>query len=533
MKYIKLFEAYESQVITSAIKFLTKNVDQYSANSFSNELKKLMKDYDFPISKISEDDIKYYKTSKAIKVKNTKPINNRLDIYCIKFWFSLEKGFLGKTAVSDLRTPYIPLKNDYSTKNSDFNEEQLEYIKDELGITKGKLVSVLDYMKLKTGDTVLCTLGDKSSKERRIAKGQIFVDNDAIFIYNDYKSDSVSPDNRPDFANNYSYNFRLGRIISNNFEADGDHFKLHLYIKDKQELRQENKADDVKHRPNLADYNKPMNNDGDVIDWNLHNQFSIKDVIKDSDFAIILYLDRLLSIPDTYSIKRSREGARKGATALMSDYDIKQININNYMSKLINKFGIEKETIDFSKLGNLVNSINCHKFILIHMYSRNNASALTNIIEPIYCLITEPEYDQEYYFNRVISEFSNYKKSSNQYTKIYKENLDAVLNSGDEKLIAIVQRVLKIGENINNYILNTDIENIHDLLGIRYKLDTILNFMFDSKNKLSTCYQDILGNFETGGIKKYISYCDGVEEEYDETMEKLDIIERFINSMLK
>ena len=167
------------------------------------------------------------------------------------------------------------------------------------------------------------------------------------------------------------------------------------------------------------------------------------------------------------------------------------------------------------------------------MYSRNNTSALTNIIEPIYRLITEPEYDQEYYFNRVISEFNNYKKTNNQYTKIYKGNLDAVLKSGDDKLITIVERALKIGENINNYIVSTDIENIHDLLGIRYKLDTIFNFIFDPKNKLSTCYYDILGNFETSNINSYISYCDGVDEEYDETMKKLDIIERFINSMLK
>ena len=40
MKYIKLYEAFESQVITNTLKFLTKKIGQDTANYFSNDIKR-------------------------------------------------------------------------------------------------------------------------------------------------------------------------------------------------------------------------------------------------------------------------------------------------------------------------------------------------------------------------------------------------------------------------------------------------------------------------------------------------------------
>lgn len=91
MKYIKLYEAFESQVITNTLKFLTKKIGQDTANYFSNDIKRLMSQYNIPISRIKEDDLQYLRTSNAIKVKSNEIVNNNLNIYCIKYWFSLEQ----------------------------------------------------------------------------------------------------------------------------------------------------------------------------------------------------------------------------------------------------------------------------------------------------------------------------------------------------------------------------------------------------------------------------------------------------------
>ena len=131
MKYIKLYEAFESEAITNTIKFLTKKIGQKNTDSFFNDIKRLMTQYDIPISRIKENDLEYIRVSKAIKVKNNEPVNNNWNIYCIKYWFSIDQGFLGKTCTGNLTTPYVKIENDYSYKNKNFDEDQFNYIKNK------------------------------------------------------------------------------------------------------------------------------------------------------------------------------------------------------------------------------------------------------------------------------------------------------------------------------------------------------------------------------------------------------------------
>lgn len=537
MKYIKLFEAFESEVITNTIKFLTKKLNQDTANSFFNDIKRLMTQYDIPISRIKEDDLEYIRVSKAIKVKNNEPVSNNWNIYCIKYWFSVEQGFLGKTCTGNLTTPYVKIENDYSYKNMNFDKDQLYYIKNNLGVNKGKLSSVLDYKSLKTGDDVLVVLGDDNSG--RAAIGKIFIDtmnSNAIYVYNDYKSDGTSVyGERPDFADNYNHSWRLGRDENDDsiFHPDGDHFRLHLYTKNNRQLRQETKVDKVKHKANLGDFNKPLDSRGNIMDWTLDNQGIIETAIEKADFAIIIYMDKLLSIPNINTIRRDRTSARQGATALMSDYDIKQININNYTTKLVAKYGLHKDSEDFSKLNKFVNNIMCNKFVVFNLYLDNTMGSLNNLINQLYNLVNED--DKEYYFNNILSVFKNSRDRTANFSESYRTNLDTILKSNDENLITIIKRLLNLGEKINNYIETIDVENIHDIIMIKYKLKAIQGFLSDSKNKLATPYNDIMNTFDEvgGSMSRYISYCDGATDEFEQSMEKLDIIEKFVNSLLK
>lgn len=523
MKYIKLYEAFESQVITNTIKFLTKKVGQSSTDSFFNDIKRLMTQYDVPISRIKEDDLEYTRVSKAIKVKSDTSVDNNWDVYCIKYWFSVEQGFLGKTCTGNLSTPYVKIKNDYSYKNKNFDEDQLYYIKNNLGINKGKLSSVLDYKSLKTGDDVFVILGDDSNSNR-VTIGKIFIntDNNKIFFYNNNKSDGTNIYGPvPDFANNYSFTWRIGCFDGNKYDVDGDHNRLHLYTKTNRQLRQEIKMDKPKHKANLADFNKPLDSRGNIMDWTLDNQGMI-DIIEKADFVIIIYMDKLLSIPNINTIRTDRTTARQGATALMSDYDIKQININNYTTKLVAKYGLHKDTEDFSKLNKFVNNIMCNKFVIFNLYLDNNMSSLNNLINQLYNLVNED--DKEYYFSNVLSVFKNSRDRTAIFSEVYRTNLNLILNSGDENLITIIKRLITLGQKINNYIESVDIENIHDIIMIKYKLTAIQGFLSDSKNKLATPYRSMY---------RYISYCDGATDEFEQSMEKLDIIEKFVNSLLK
>lgn len=101
MKYLKLYEAFSSAGISSTIKFLRDKINAGAANKFLMTLKRFMSEVDFPIDKISDGNIKYMSTQKAIKLVPDKKVENPRGIWVIKFWFSLEKGLVGFTSTGN------------------------------------------------------------------------------------------------------------------------------------------------------------------------------------------------------------------------------------------------------------------------------------------------------------------------------------------------------------------------------------------------------------------------------------------------
>ena len=155
MRYLKLFEAFEAQALSKVIKFLTKKVGKNSSNTFKNKLKNIMDIYDIPLDKIKESNVKYLSKKQAIKIDSTEDVDNRFGIYCIKFWFSLENGYIGYTGVGNNKVDFEEWKQRYlkfdahgnsggiSDRNKPFSDNQLEYIKTELGLTTGLLITGL------------------------------------------------------------------------------------------------------------------------------------------------------------------------------------------------------------------------------------------------------------------------------------------------------------------------------------------------------------------------------------------------------
>ena len=146
MKYLKLYEAFESDIITETIKFLSKKIGKNKANIFKANLRNLKETYNIPISKMEDSDINYMSKPKALKIK-ADDIENDLGIYCIKYWFSIENGFLGKTGIVNnkfMRNFEGNESDMYSSggKNGPFNNKELDYIKKNLGVKTGKLQQV-------------------------------------------------------------------------------------------------------------------------------------------------------------------------------------------------------------------------------------------------------------------------------------------------------------------------------------------------------------------------------------------------------
>ena len=68
MKYMKLFEAFESDTMTETIKFLTKKIGKLHSQRFKEIIKRIEANLNVPIDKISDDDVLYTTKNKAVKI---------------------------------------------------------------------------------------------------------------------------------------------------------------------------------------------------------------------------------------------------------------------------------------------------------------------------------------------------------------------------------------------------------------------------------------------------------------------------------
>ena len=88
----------------------------------------------------------------------------------------------------------------------------------------------------------------------------------------------------------------------------------------------------------------------------------------------------------------------------------------------------------------------------------------------------------------------------------------------------------------NNLINNIEISTINDLIMLEHKLRSLKDFLDNSKYSLFT-YGSVIYNIDSSNsysIRTAISNCEyETEENFNESMDRLDIIERYINSLLK
>jgi hypothetical protein len=104
-------------------------------------------------------------------------LQNPWKIYCLKFWFSLESGYLGYTATSNKNYKYLVLKKG---KNEPFNSDELDYIKTKFDKKTGLLIPVKDYSSLRTGEKVIGCFASHHDYDY-ISPATIIVENGKIY----------------------------------------------------------------------------------------------------------------------------------------------------------------------------------------------------------------------------------------------------------------------------------------------------------------------------------------------------------------
>jgi hypothetical protein len=549
MKYLMLFEAFESNALSKMMTFLGNKVDNNSKGRFQDKLKRLIRNFDIPIDKIVDKDVKYLNRNQALKLKNEERSDSGL--YCLKFWFSMDEGFLGFTGTGNRTMDF----NEYlegnrrrrrsSEKNEPFSNKELNYIKNDLDIKTGKLTPLKDYEDLRHGQLVVGFFSDNEDDESRIGLSKIWRDGSRIFAIQDVASGGT-PDYDVDgeswsdwrSGNQFRYSWSLDTVDS----PGNDHHKLHIYTPSDEPLRIEGvkKEEEEVKVSSPFDFNLPLNSSYELREWG-ETSYSIDEykMVENSDFAIVLMIDDILKSvkKKVTQLRTDREESRKGASKLMSDSQIRTTNIERYLAILISKMGIESDIKELKNLQKLVLKSICNDFAFISIYKgRPGFDSLNGITRDIYNMMkVEDKGDKEYYLKSIISRFQSLNSYSEDYIKEYTKCFKIINDSNIKPIKEIFKIFMEIGKKIKDYLLSQNIQTVEDLRMIIAKLKSIMTLVGDDEISFSGYTRSILNEFHyDNDVKYYINdYSERRESQILEDIKKAKHIERYIDSLLR
>jgi hypothetical protein len=538
MKHLMLFEAFESKALSKMMSFLNKNINRDSAELFRDKLRGIVNRLNIPIDKIKDSDVKYLNRNKALKIKS----DEDTDLYCLKFWFSLEEGYLGFTGTGRSTMNFgkhlSSIENRYK-KNKPFNDDQLDYIKDRLSIKTGTLTPVKSYKNLQHGQLVI-GMFDGNYDISKISLAKIWKEEDHLYAIQDVSSGG-EPGER---VNGVSWrewreenSFRYSWSLGNYDEIGSDHKNLHIYEPSDEPLKLNKGEIENVVNENPFDFNLPLDSSYRLSEWG-DDEWSIRgyNKIENSDFSIVLMIDDIIKSTKSKvtDVRKSREESKEGAIKLMNDSNIKDANIKRYLSQLISKMGISTDVSNLQNLQKIIIKSVCNEFAFISIFKyRPGFDYLDYIISDIYNIIDSDNIDtKKYNLDRAIRHFRDLNKISEDYNKRYKASLEVIKNSNNPHIKEVFDVIMKIGENIKNYLLSQNVQTIEDLRMVVTKLESIEKLSKKNEFRFDAIIRVIIDEFQyTNDVQYRVKSYEGSDTGKD--LIKANHLSRYVDSLLK
>ena len=316
MKYLKLYEAFESNILSKTLKYLSKG----SKDSFLKEVKQICDEMDFPYSKLSDEYFEYLPFNNALK-----KIDGDNKIY--KFWLNSD-GDLINTTLTDGEI----LKQKYTSGDSIGEAE------DYVGVGK-----------VYTRYSELDELEDRS---------KIII----IFKYRDYKPTlaTLFEDDGEYFAIHDNRSFDGGTPDDHDFDEWSEYGQYSWSLRGTDFV----KIQLAVHKDSVGDGVK----EGE-IDYYLYNKKykpehkkdgnpSSKKYLDGSEFAILLNTSKISNFEPKSKTQSIRKEIKSGAQALRDLEDIKKSNLERRLME------IAKKEFNINTFNELFNKILFDKYIL-------------------------------------------------------------------------------------------------------------------------------------------------------------------------
>ena len=471
LKYIKLFEAFESQKLSKTLGFINKS----SRTSFIDDLKKLCNKLDFPISKLNDDFFLYLPFKKALNLvaqKSDTPCDatsegqfpehgiegevcqggkmkrkwgarvrevacpkcqgtgikpEKPEIKWIKFWFSAEGEYIESSSVDG-----VIRKNRYKGGRTEvLNNQELE----EVGEVDLSDLQTGDYFKIKLGlggrDYITCI----AWRER----GNLYA------LQNDRSGDIPSNDDWMQYGMPYSW------ILTRN-EYSG----RPILLKKKVDTEQ------VEEEPDPYTWNRKLEIGRYGIDT---KESDLEKELKDAHFALCLDFDKMKKsgYQPKSAISGSREESREGALALEKPEEIKKANLQRYLDGVANKLKIE----GISDVKNILPKMLGGRWSFWYFFQERGMGEVNSIISRLFTIANLEDTDSpEYEFRRINSTLRDTYQSNVRRNAGYSQHMDAIrkeaTKEGNSDPIEIIDLIEQLSAAINERYLEK-IETLEDL----------------------------------------------------------------------
>jgi len=493
LKYLRLFEAIESIILTKTLAYLPKE----SKEKFLRDLKLIANKIDLPLSKYSDEYFQYLSLDEALE-KNMSVIDEPCDaksdeqipqygisgetckggklkrrwgsgtrevscpvckgsgvkpkklteIKWIKWWFDKNGKYVGVTATDGNIRNQMQLSNLVDVSNITETSENIEDYQVIETIRNSR-----DLKKLKLGTFI------KATVDRKSVIGRVWNDGSRVYLIQN-RADGGSPS-----GSNWQKYGRYSWVISNGEYAGYPQVLFPNSLLEKDEIE---KVDPYS-------WNAPV----DLKYGTLQNDSDVKIQLSEANFGIILdFLELKKSgFKTVQDISAEREESKVGATALMNDEEIKQQNLERYFreaskkiqidTQLTNINGIIDRFFGFSKLG-------------FKVLSGQDTRDFNYFISDLYKFVKGE--DREHYYSRMIDKLT-YKTERNAE---YNRNVEMVLNklSQSENNKLIIDKLKEINAMLCGKFKSFKVENIEDMEIILQKMKSIRN-IFDDSDRFS------------------------------------------------
>lgn len=551
MKHIKLFEAFESKILSKTLGFIQNKSDK---DNFLEVLKKICKNIDFPFSKLSDQHFEYLPFKRALEkadmtgdepceatsevvfpeyaVPGAKCEGGQIQrkwgsrvrkVECptchgtglkvksprlklLKFWFTKEGNLVATTAVDGLVKQsrggsihgIIKSSEDFGGKN-------------KYKVSK-KDLTLHEVQNLPTGTIVWLKNNKGSGLAYCYQRGN-------TFLLQNFADGSTPGDS------DWRSIARQSWVIMSN----GDFHTIHLL------------------EPATDDQDSEI----DPYTWNLQVDTrrnislidrGIEELIRPAHFAIVLDFGKLgkSNFKPASELSSERELSRKDAIALMKDEDIKKANIYRYIELISSRSNLADDITRVDKVAKRI--IGGQNVLFNFMSSDVILDGLSQIIREYLKYIkavedgesSEDIEKRSEYLSQVIKKF--YKESSDK-NKTISTNLAYIktklAEEGKPELLEIVEKLEKLSQDIWNNLREIKPETIEDLEILIQKIKSVKEIFTSRRWSLENLtsflrYADTSGSSFHDRIYSYGYVTDNIEKINKDLVRLSRVINRLV-----